>query len=171
MIEAFRAADVRAAEAPLLAQERGFGGGLMHHAATALCHVVRSELRRERGRVAGAGVVALVGSGSNGGDALHALALLARYGVRVCAVTTTATVHEGGLAALRAARGRVVAVVEGAPGDRVWLGDALAEAFAADVVLDGLLGIGAHPGQGLREPAARVVGLLAELLAAADDGP
>ena len=36
VIEAFRADDVRAAEAPLLAAERGFSGGLMHRAATAL---------------------------------------------------------------------------------------------------------------------------------------
>ncbi len=169
MIEAYGSTDVRAAEAPLLAQERGFAGGLMHHAATALAAAVRAELLHLRGRVAGASVVALVGSGSNGGDALHALALLAARGVRVCAVTTTPAVHEGGLAALLAARGRVVAVEPGAPGDRVWLGDALAEAFAADVVLDGLLGIGARGP--LREPAARVVTLLAELLGAADDGP
>lgn len=174
MIEAYGAADVRAAEAPLLERERGFAGGLMHRAATALAAAVRSELLHLRGRVAGASVVALVGAGNNGGDALHALALLARHGVRVCAVTTTSSVHEGGLAALVAARGRVVAIERletsgpGAAGERVWLGDALAEAFAADVVLDGLLGVGARGG--LREPAARLVTLLAELLAAADDG-
>ncbi|EYR61817.1 carbohydrate kinase, partial [Actinotalea ferrariae CF5-4] len=43
-----------------------------------------------------------------------------------------------------------------------WLGDALAEAAAADVVLDGLLGIGARGG--LRGTAAEVVRLLAEVL-------
>lgn len=167
MIEAYDAAAVRAAEQPLLARERGFAGGLMQHAATALAAAVRGELRQVRGHVAGASVVALVGPGSNGGDALHALAILARHGVRVAAVTTSVRVHEGGLAALVAARGRVVAVGEGAPGERVWLGDALAEAFAADVVLDGLVGIGASGP--LREPAGRVAGLLAELLATADD--
>ncbi|WP_223148418.1 NAD(P)H-hydrate epimerase, partial [Actinotalea sp. JY-7885] len=78
-MDAYASADVRAAEAPLLARERGYAGGLMHHAATALARAVRQELRRVRGRVAGAGVVALVGSGNNGGDALHALALLAPH--------------------------------------------------------------------------------------------
>lgn len=163
MIEAFAAEDVRAAEAPLLAAERGFTGGLMHHAATALDLAVRRELRDRAGRVAGTTVVALVGPGNNGGDALHALAGLARRGVRAVAVLTSARVHDGGLAALRAAGGTVVAVVDGAPGHRVWLGDAAAEAFAAEVVLDGLLGIGAHGG--LRGVAAELVEVLDDLLA------
>ena len=59
MIEAYTAADVRAAEAPLLAAERGFHGGLMHRAATALAGAVREELLAGGGRVAGgAGVAA-----------------------------------------------------------------------------------------------------------------
>lgn len=161
-MEAFTALDVRAAEEPLLAAERGFSGGLMHRAATALETAVRRELRTRPGRVPGAAVVGLVGPGNNGGDTLHALARLARHGVRAVAVTTSAAVHDAGLAALRAAGGRVVGVVDGAPGERVCLGDALAEACAADVVLDGLLGIGGRGG--LRGTAAELVGLLAELL-------
>lgn len=162
VIEAFRAQDVRAAEAPLLAAERGFSGGLMHRAATALDLAVRRELRSGAGRVAGATVVALVGPGNNGGDALHALAGLARRGVRAVAVLSSARVHEGGLAALVAAGGTVLAVVDDAPGRRVWLGDAAAEAFAAEVVLDGLLGIGASGG--LRGAAAELVEVLDGLL-------
>ena len=172
MIEAYAAQDVQAAERPLLAAERGFGGGLMHRAATALALEVRRELRAVRGRVAGAAVVALVGPGNNGGDALHALALLAPHGVRVTAVTVSGRVHDGGLAALLRAGGRVLALADagadddGAPDQgapaRVWLGDAVAEAFAADVVLDGLLGIGARGG--LREPAARLVEVLGGLV-------
>ncbi|MCU1431126.1 MAG: carbohydrate kinase, YjeF related protein, partial [Actinotalea sp.] len=77
MVEAFSAADVRSAEEPLLARERGFDGGLMHRAALGLALAVRRDLRRRRGRVAGRVVVGLVGAGNNGGDALHALALLA----------------------------------------------------------------------------------------------
>ncbi len=113
--------------------------------------------------VRGAGVVALVGPGSNGGDALHAGAELALRGVAVTAVATAAAVHPAGLAALRDAGGRVLTVVDDGPGRRVWVGDALAECVAADVVLDGLLGIGARGA--LRAEAAEVVTLLAELLA------
>lgn len=162
-MEAFTAADVRAAEAPLLAAERSFAGGLMHAAATALARAVRRELRLRAGQVCGATVVGLVGPGNNGGDTLHALALLASRGVRTVAVLTSAAVHDGGLVALRAQRGRVLTVVGDGPGERVWLGDALAETFAADVVLDGLLGIGGHGG--LRGTAAELVRLLAELCA------
>lgn len=162
MIRAFSADAVRAAEAPLLAAERGFHGGLMHRAATALDLAVRAELRARTGRVAGATVVALVGPGNNGGDALHALAGLARHGARALAVLTSARVHDGGLAALAGAGGAAWSVVDGAPGRRVWLGDAAAEAFAADVVLDGLLGIGARGG--LRGAAAELVEVLAGLL-------
>jgi len=162
VIDAFVAQDVRAAEEPLLAAERGFAGGLMHRAATALALAVRRELRSGVGRVAGATVVGLVGGGNNGGDTLHALAMLARHGVRAVAVAVSPRVHDGGLAALRAAGGTVLGVVDGAPGRRVWLGDAAAEAFAAEVVLDGLLGIGARGG--LRAPAAELVAVLDELL-------
>lgn len=169
MIDAFRADDVRAAEEPLLAAERGFAGGLMHRAATALELAVRRELRLGVGRVAGATVVGLVGPGNNGGDALYALAGLARHGVRAVAVATSARVHDGGLAALRAAGGTVLAVVPEGPGRRVWLGDAAAEAFAAEVVLDGLLGIGARGG--LRGAAAELVEVLAALLTTAPGAP
>ncbi|KGM14583.1 hypothetical protein N869_05065, partial [Cellulomonas bogoriensis 69B4 = DSM 16987] len=168
MIEAYTAADVRAAEEPFLARERSFHGGLMHRAATALAGQVRAELRARGHHVYGATVVGLVGPGNNGGDALHALALLAGRGVRATAVLTTTTVHDEGLAALRAAGGRAVSVApdggQDAIGAEVWSGDALAEAFAADVVLDGLLGIGGRGG--LRGAAA----VLVERLQALNDG-
>jgi len=121
---------------------------------------VRRELRRA-GRVAGSTVVGLVGPGNNGADTLHALARLARHGVRAVAVVTSASVHDGGLAALVSAGGQVLGVVDGAPGERVWLGEAAAEAYAADVLLDGLLGIGARGG--LRGAAAELVSVLAGL--------
>lgn len=167
VIEAYTAADVRGAEEPLLAAERGFAGGLMHRAATALAGVVRTELRARGSGVAGASVVGLVGRGNNGGDALHALAALAGRGAAATAVAL-GPVHDGGLAALTAAGGRVLAVGDGAPGEPVWLGDAVAEAFTADVLLDGLLGIGARGG--LRGPAAGLVELLDGLLAEAGPG-
>jgi NAD(P)H-hydrate repair Nnr-like enzyme with NAD(P)H-hydrate dehydratase domain/NAD(P)H-hydrate repair Nnr-like enzyme with NAD(P)H-hydrate epimerase domain len=185
MILGYTAAEVRAAEEPLLAD----GVPLMQHAAFALATTVAAELADRRGQVRGATVVALVGSGNNGGDALHAGAFLARRGVRVVAVCATGTPHAEGLAALRRAGGRAVRAVEpgaggsdpggsgsggagaGADGPDlpgVWLGDAVAEAYAADAVLDGLLGIG---GRGApRGVAGLLAGLLADLLDAEDAG-
>lgn len=162
MIVAYTAVDVRAAEEPLLAA----GVPLMDRAAFALAGVVVRELRARRGRVVGARVVVLAGGGNNGGDALHAGALLARRGVAVLAVATSERLHAGGLAALRSAGGSVVTVADGGPGTRVWPGDAIAEAFTADVVLDGVLGIGAAAGRGaVRGPGAEVLALLGELVA------
>ncbi|MGW6129390.1 bifunctional ADP-dependent NAD(P)H-hydrate dehydratase/NAD(P)H-hydrate epimerase [Cellulomonas sp. NPDC055163] len=161
MIVAYTAVDVRAAEEPLLAA----GVPLMDRAAFALAGVVVRELRARRARVAGSRVVVLAGGGKNGGDALHAGALLARRGVSVLAVATSERLHEGGLAALRSAGGSVVSVADGGPGPRVWPGDAIAEAFTADVVLDGVLGIGATAGRtGVRGPGAEVLALLGELV-------
>ncbi|MBO0827890.1 MAG: NAD(P)H-hydrate dehydratase, partial [Streptosporangiales bacterium] len=74
----------------------------------------------------------------NGGDALYAGTRLARRGARVDALLAGSRVHEAGLAALRAAGGRVT--------------DDLDVLDAADLVVDGLLGIGGRGG--LREPAA-----------------
>lgn len=192
MIASYSADDVRAAEEPLLTAERGFAGGLMDRAASALATAVRRELRAVVGRVRGTTAVGLVGPGNNGGDTLHALARLAAFDVRVIALLTTDRVHDGGLAAFRRAGGRVLRVREGdaEPGGAVpdggvpddvassgpvrpvrpvWFGDALAEAFAADVVLDGLLGIGGRGG--LRDTAARLAGSLTELCADAGDPP
>jgi hydroxyethylthiazole kinase-like uncharacterized protein yjeF len=93
--------------------------------------------------VYGARVVVLAGRGDNGGDALYAGALLARRGVAVTAIAAGSAVHPGGAAALRQAGGRV--------SDDT--GDAAAGPIdAADLIVDGLLGIGGHGG--LREPFA-----------------
>lgn len=146
MLHSFRTADVRAAEEPLLAA----GAPLMAQAAFGLAVHVARLLRDARGRVGGSRAVLLVGSGNNGGDTLHAGAPLAGRGVAVTAVTVSARVHDAGLAALRAAGGRVVAAGPTAPAG------AVAAALAgADVVLDGLLGIGARGG--LRGAAADLV--------------
>lgn len=164
MINAFTADDVRSAERPLLAAERGFAGGLMDRAATALATAVRRELRAVTGRVRGTTVVGLVGPGNNGEDTLHALARLAAFDVRAVALLTADRVHDAGLAALLRSGGRALRVREAddhAATGEVWFGDALAEAFAADVVLDGLLGIGARGG--LRGIARELVAALAAL--------
>jgi len=160
VITAFTAEDVRNAEEPVLARERGFSGGLMHRAATALATAARRDLRRGAGRVAGTTVVGLIGPGNNGGDTLHALAALARQGVDAVAITTSAAVHDAGRAALESAGGRMLGVVDGAPGRAVGLDEAVVACMGADVVLDGLLGLGGRGG--LRGAAAELVTALSD---------
>jgi len=99
------------------------------------------------GRVYGSRVVLLVGSGDNGGDALYAGARLARRGAAVAAVLLAPErTHPGGLAALLRAGGRTVAA-----------GDAEETVLRADLVVDGILGIGGRGG--LRPDAARLAAL------------
>ncbi|MGA4865063.1 NAD(P)H-hydrate dehydratase [Streptomyces lavendulocolor] len=136
MRTAYRVETVRAAEAELMA--RLPDGALMQRAAAGLAAACAGLL----GRVYGARVVLLVGSGDNGGDALYAGARLARRGAGVSAVLLGPRAHEGGLAALRAAGGRVVEDPSAAP-------------ERADLVVDGITGIGGRGG--LRPEAARVV--------------
>jgi hydroxyethylthiazole kinase-like uncharacterized protein yjeF len=139
---AWTSEQVRAVEEPLLAA----GVPLMERASFALAVRVAGVLRERRGRVGGARVVVLAGGGNNGGDALHAGALLAGRGVDVRAVTTSPRVHAAGLAALRAAGGRVASVVASPDVPRVALDEAAALAGTADVLLDGVLGIGSRGG-------------------------
>lgn len=139
---AWTSEQVRAVEEPLLAA----GVPLMERASFALAVRVAGVLRERRGRVGGARVVVLVGGGNNGGDALHAGAYLAGRGVDVRAVTTSSRVHAAGLAALRAAGGRVVSVTAVPDVALVDVDEAAALAGTADVLLDGLLGIGSRGG-------------------------
>lgn len=140
MIGLYTAAEVRAAEEPLLAATPP--GTLMQRAAAGLTGVCRRLLGRTYGRR----VALLVGTGNNGGDALFAGARLAAHGARVTAVLLDGDrVHGAGLAALRRSGGR--AVPAGSPGG----GRAVTR---ADLVLDGMLGIGGTGG--LRPAAARL---------------
>lgn len=167
MLLSWNAASVRAAEEPLL----DAGVPLMERAAFALHVAVVREVVRRRGRFPGARVVVLAGAGNNGGDALHAGALLARRGARVLAVATADRLHDGGLAALRAAGGQVRALVDDAShSSGAWpevpVARAVDEVAEADVVLDGVLGIGARGG--LRGPVAALV---EEVRSATADAP
>ncbi|NHC44023.1 NAD(P)H-hydrate dehydratase [Motilibacter aurantiacus] len=129
---------VRSAEAALAA---GLPDGtLMDRAAAGIA----AGCARLLGGAYGARVVLLVGSGDNGGDALHAGARLARRGARVDALALGGRQHPGGAAALRAAGGRLHG-----PGEGLDLLD------DADLVLDGIVGIGGSGG--LRPEAARAV--------------
>ena len=138
MRHAYQVAAVRAAEQALMAALPD--GTLMRRAAAGLAAVCGSMLARYPGHVYGARVAVLAGSGDNGGDALYAGALLARRGAAVTAITAGPKAHPGGLAELRAAGGRVT-------GDLAAAGVVIAR---AEVVIDGLLGIGGRGG--LRAP-------------------
>ncbi|MFD7627094.1 NAD(P)H-hydrate epimerase [Streptomyces sp. NPDC059851] len=134
MRTAYSVENVRAAERELMA--RLPEGALMQRAAAGLAAACADVLPK----VYGARVVLLVGPGDNGGDALYAGARLARRGAGVTVVPMDPQrMHPGGLAALRAAGGRVGETVP----DR------------ADLVVDGLLGIGGRGG--LRPAAAALV--------------
>ncbi|MFI9356257.1 NAD(P)H-hydrate dehydratase [Streptomyces lydicus] len=136
MRTAYSVATVRAAEQELMA--RLPEGTLMQRAAAGLAAACAELL----GRVYGSRVVLLVGSGDNGGDALYAGARLARRGAGVAAVLLSPErAHRGGLAALRRAGGRISA---DAPRDLAW----------ADLVVDGIVGIGGRGG--LRPEAAEL---------------
>ncbi|AVV40977.1 NAD(P)H-hydrate dehydratase [Streptomyces sp. ID05-04B] len=133
---------VRRAERELMA--RVPEGALMQRAAAGLAAACADLL----GRVYGRRIVLLVGSGDNGGDALYAGARLARRGAGVTAVLLApGRTHPGGLTALRRAGG-ATAAPDGA-GDPV---------RRADLVLDGVVGIGGRGG--LRPAAADVAALV-----------
>ncbi|MCA5892625.1 bifunctional ADP-dependent NAD(P)H-hydrate dehydratase/NAD(P)H-hydrate epimerase [Isoptericola sp. NEAU-Y5] len=161
MIRAWSAADVRAAEEPLLAARVP----LMERASFTLATQVVRDLRARRTSVRGARVALLVGAGNNGGDALHAGAVLARRGAAVTAVLTSGRSHAGGLAALVRAGGRVVDLCA-SPQQPASVVQAVVQAVvqdvaASDVVLDGLVGIGARGP--LRDLPADVVSGLSAL--------
>ena len=143
MRDAYQVATVRAAERALM--EIVPDGALMSRAAAGLAAVCTSLLARQPGQVYGSRIVVLAGSGDNGGDALYAGALLARRGAAVTAIAAAAKVHPGGAAALRGAGGWV-------SGDLAALTDLDGLMNCADLIIDGLLGIGGRGG--LREPFA-----------------
>ena len=130
MIQAYSVADVREVENAAMAVLPD--GELMQRASRALAGVAGERLDE----IGGSRVVALVGGGNNGGDALYAAAWLAGLGLDVGAVTTAmGTVHPG--AAATAADLGVTIVPADEPGWRALLAQ-------ADVVIDGITGIGAR---------------------------
>ncbi|MGO2559219.1 NAD(P)H-hydrate dehydratase [Brachybacterium sp.] len=137
MIRAHTARAVRDAEAPLLEA----GEPLMARAARALADRVAAHLRTlaEDGPHEYGHVLVLAGAGANGGDGLHAAALLRREGIPATAIATADGLHEEGAAALRAAGGTITALADTAPG---MLQERLADSA---LVLDAMLGLGGRP--------------------------
>ncbi|KNB50169.1 bifunctional ADP-dependent NAD(P)H-hydrate dehydratase/NAD(P)H-hydrate epimerase [Streptomyces caatingaensis] len=149
----FSVETVRAAERALMAELPE--GALMQRAAAGLAAACAGLL----GRVYGARVALLTGSGDNGGDALYAGARLARRGAGVTAVLLAPErTHPGGLAALRAAGGRAVPAAEG-----------VRAVGRADLVVDGIVGIGGKGG--LRPEALPLVRAAEGALVVAVDLP
>jgi hydroxyethylthiazole kinase-like uncharacterized protein yjeF len=149
---AYSAAQVRAAEKPLL----DAGVPLMARAAAGLARELRSLLESSH---RGDRIVVLVGSGDNGGDALHASAELAAEGADVVLVRTGSRVHEQGWAAASSA-GAVEAAPDAAP----------ARAGDAAIVVDGILGTGTGANPALRGAARDLVLALLPVLGR-DDSP
>lgn len=123
-------------------------GTLMARAAWAAAQVAIAMLHEDGRLLTGARVVVLTGTGNNGGDALWAGANLAARGVAVQAITTGEHVHPAGRDALLRAGGGLCSW-SSSPDRAVHL------LRGADLILDGLVGIGAKGP--LRSPAADLV--------------
>lgn len=130
MIEAWGTPQVYAAEEALMATLPE--GALMARAVEGLTAVTLARID-ELDADGDVRVVGLIGTGNNGADALYTLAHLAEAGITTAAVTTT-RVHEGARAAAQEA-----GVVFSSDTD------AASVVAEADLVLDGVLGIGGRP--------------------------
>jgi len=147
---AYAVRDVRAAEANALAGAAP--QALMDKAASGVATLAIRLLEDSIGRVVGAKVLLLIGSGDNGGDALYAGVRLADRGAAVTALLVGERTHQGGLAALREARCEIISSLTDFDPAEV------------DLVIDGIVGIGGRHGAdgqgGLRGSAADVAGKL-----------
>jgi NAD(P)H-hydrate epimerase len=155
-VQTYTAAQVREAETPFLQR----GEPLMARAAEALAREATALLNTARGGVAGARVLVLAGSGNNGGDALHAAAILGDRGAMLSIVPTAVRMHREGLEAALAAGAALMALDEDP--------EVLAGlAGSADLILDGILGTGTAGDPALRGRARAVVSALVPVLAGA----
>jgi ADP-dependent NAD(P)H-hydrate dehydratase / NAD(P)H-hydrate epimerase len=150
MIQAYSVEQVREAEEALLAQTPD--GELMRRASTGLAEVLRARAEQLDARR----LVVLVGPGNNGGDALHAAAMVSD-GLAVVVVQVASRPHPGGARAVADAGVPVHVLDRDATQVPEDVRTALAE---ADLVVDGLLGIGGTPG--LRGAMAAVVDAIGE---------
>jgi ADP-dependent NAD(P)H-hydrate dehydratase / NAD(P)H-hydrate epimerase len=137
MISAYAVSSVREAEAAAMS---GLDEGeLMSRAAAGLAAIASARL----GGLAGRRVVAMVGAGNNGGDALYAVATLAQEGATVVVLKVAESVHEGGLRAARDAGASVLNAVGVHQDSASVISSVLRE---VDLVVDGIVGIGGRPG-------------------------
>ena len=153
MLLGYIAAQIRAAEAPLLAA----GVPLMQRASAALAREVRALLGRDDARV-----LLLVGSGNNGADALYAGAILAEGGADVTIVRTGDRVHAAALESALAAGAHDPGAGGPTPAEVAGI------AASVDLVVDGILGTGTGANPALR---GRGRELVAAVLAAGATAP
>jgi hydroxyethylthiazole kinase-like uncharacterized protein yjeF len=165
MIRAYSVSSVRSAEAAAMAGLEE--GVLMSRAASGLAAFAASRLGHPGGRR----VVAMVGAGNNGGDALYAAALLAKDGAAVVVLKVAETVHERGLHVAREAGASVLSAV-GVNADSA---SAVSSALgSAELLIDGIVGIGGRPGLSpqieglLRQVSDRAYVLAVDLPSGAD---
>jgi len=135
VIDAYAVKDVYAAEEVLLAALPE--GELMARAVAGLAEVARVRLEQE----GGTRVVALVGPGNNGADAMYAAARLAGRGFASAAIYLADRVHQGALSSAIAAGVVLKPITPDSPADAV---DRFLD--EADLVIDGIVGIGGRPG-------------------------
>ncbi|HBH57582.1 MAG TPA: bifunctional ADP-dependent NAD(P)H-hydrate dehydratase/NAD(P)H-hydrate epimerase, partial [Arthrobacter bacterium] len=147
MISAYTGTQIRAAEQPFLTA--GMGAVLMQRASHGLANAVVHELKSRGRRIYGASVAVLAGKGNNGGDGLFAASFLAARGMRTTAVLTAGEAHPEAMAAFERAGGRVHLLTDANASQLA------ADVASADVVIDAVLGTGAHGG--LRGAAAELV--------------
>ncbi|GAA2737015.1 bifunctional ADP-dependent NAD(P)H-hydrate dehydratase/NAD(P)H-hydrate epimerase [Pedococcus aerophilus] len=131
MLRAWSADAVRSAEAALMATLDD-EGELMARAAWGLARVCRARLEE----TGGSRVVVLAGPGNNGADALYAAVHLADEGAECVALQGPWPLAIGDSSSWQEAGVRIVAAD----------GDWRAVLTGADLVLDGVLGIGGRPG-------------------------
>lgn len=137
MIRAYAVSSVREAEtAAMVGLDEG---ELMSRAASGLAAIASARL----GSVGRRRVVALVGAGDNGGDALYAAALLAQDGAAVVIVTVAGSAHEPGLRAALDAGATVLNTVGDNADPPALVSSVLRD---AELVIDGIVGIGGRPG-------------------------
>ncbi len=142
------------------------GEPLMRRASYAIAGHAVSYLRREGFTVPGSTVLALVGHGNNGGDALFAASFLADRALDVTAVYT-GTVHDGGLRAARRSGVRLIELAD--PTSDEALAELRRAAEYGGIWIDGLLGIGATGAP--REPYAAWLTVLDDERRASPDEP
>jgi hydroxyethylthiazole kinase-like uncharacterized protein yjeF len=154
MVLGYSAAQMRAAEAPLLAA----GVPLMQRAAAGLAREIRALVGRDDARV-----LVLAGSGNNGADALYAAATLCEAGADVAIVRTGDRVHDAALASALAAGAHEVVLPAPADARHVTADSDTADAAivglatSVDVVVDGILGTGTSANAALRGRGRAIV--------------
>ncbi|MDQ1305236.1 MAG: ADP-dependent NAD(P)H-hydrate dehydratase / NAD(P)H-hydrate epimerase [Actinomycetota bacterium] len=148
MKQALTVSAVREAEAAALAATPD--GALMDRAAAGLAVISARWLQARRGGVSGSSVAVLAGAGNNGGDALFAAARLGARGARVRVYALSESLHPLGAAAVLRSGGQIVNLAGLDPDSPVSVAAAEVVA-AADLVLDGIVGIG---GRGPLRPVA-----------------